>query len=169
MNPVVRRWFFAVRTGCRIAWRAEHRPLRMYPFRFRAPEWLAPSDLIRVSVPARRIKLPSRRVNDGPHELTIGEHKLYVTFGLYPNDTPGEIWLDTSKEGSDLRAFISGFAIVTSLLMQYGATPDDIAHSLEKLSGGPSGEVKDHETIKSARSMIDLVAQLLRQRYGAKR
>lgn len=94
--------------------------------------------------------------------MKIGGHRLYVTIGYYPDGAPGEVFLDMSKEGSDLRHFANGFAIALSMLLQHGVPVDEIVHAFEKLSGGPAGIVEGHDSIKSARSMIDLVAQLLK-------
>lgn len=107
---------------------------------------------------ARR-HLPSRR-EKVTHELRIGRsRRLFVEIGLYPDGAPGEVFLTFSKVGSDLRHFADEFAIAVSLLLQYGVPVDEMA-------GGPSGEVTGHDKIKNARSVIDLVSQLLRVEYG---
>ncbi len=114
-----------------------------------------------------RRRLPGRRVKD-TFELRIGGRKLFVEVGLYEDGTPGEVFLSMSKPGSDLMHFVNGFAIAISLLLQYGAPLSDVVHSFESLSGGPNGDVSDHETISSARSIIDLVAKVLHEEYGTK-
>ncbi len=117
-----------------------------------------------------RKRMPKRRVSEA-FELRIGGPpgvKLFVTVGLYEDGRPGEIWLDMSKPGSDLRSFATGFAISVSMLLQYGAPVEEIVHAFEKLAGGPCGVVQGHEAVKEARSMIDAVAQLLMAEYGRK-
>lgn len=101
-------------------------------------------------------------------ELYIGGCKIFVTVNHYPGGKPCEVWLDMGKEGSALRHFMHGFAIAVSLLLQYGVPVDVIAHAFEGLSGGPSGVVAGHPTITKAKSIIDMVAQLLRAEHGDK-
>lgn len=90
-----------------------------------------------------------------------------MTVELYADGSPGDVFLDMSKDGSALRHFADGFTIAFSLLLQYGVPVDDIAHAFEQLSGGPCVDVEGHDTIMSTRSIIDLVAQLLRAEGGA--
>lgn len=126
-----------------------------------------PADLAIMSIPspATRRRLPTKRARVG-YALRINKVRLHVTIGLYPDGTPGEVFLDMSKEGSALRHFANAFAIATSRLLQHGVSVADIAHAFENLSGGPSGAVEGHENIKEARSIVDLVAQLLRAEHG---
>lgn len=94
-----------------------------------------------------------------------GGVKLYVQLGFYPDGRVGELFLDTSKEGSDLRHFMNAFAMAISLLLQVGAPVSLVAHTLEKRSGGPCGSVDSDTTvgIDQASSMVDLVSQILKQ------
>lgn len=114
---------------------------------------------------AVRRRLPSNR-RLAQHHLKIGGYSIHIGIGFYPEGAPGEVWLDASKDGSDLRHFANGFAIAVSLLLQYGVPVDVIAHAFGKFSGGQSGAVEGHDTIKTASSIIDLVAQLLRIHGG---
>lgn len=114
-----------------------------------------------------RLLLPKQRRSD-IFELEIGGHEIRVQVSLYPDGSPGEVWVDIFKEGSAMAQFASGFGIAASLLLQHGASVESVAHSLAKTSGGPSGKVVGHDRITSARSMVDLVAQVLRVEYGRK-
>ena len=123
-------------------------------------------------LPAARRRLPAKR-RAVQHEFRIGGvrgedgsytggAKLFVRLGFYPDGRVGEVFLDTSKEGSDLRHFMNGFAVVVSLLLQFRVPVPVVAHALRSISGGPAGDVDDAELgIREARSMIDLVAQVL--------
>ncbi len=126
-----------------------------------------PADLAIMSIPAMRRRLPAKRERVG-YALRIGGVKVHIGIGLYPGGKPGEVFIDMSKDGSALRHFANAFAIATSRLLQHGVSVADIAHAFENLSGGPSGDVAGHDSIKSARSIVDLVAQLLRAEHGSK-
>ncbi len=123
-------------------------------------------------MPALRRRLPPKR-RAVQHEFRIGGvraedgsysggAKLFVRLGFYPDGRVGEVFLDTSKEGSDLRHFMNGFAVVVSLLLQFRVPVAVVSRALRSISGGPAGDVDDAELgIREARSMIDLVAQVL--------
>lgn len=117
--------------------------------------------------PTIRVLLPKRRLCD-IFDLVLGNHEIRIQVSLYPDGSPGEIWVDFFKEGADMSQLASGFGITSSLLLQHGAPVESVAHSLAKTSGGPSGKVVGHDRITSARSMVDLVAQVLRVEYGSK-
>lgn len=119
-----------------------------------------------MTAPIRR-PMPTKRLGSRC-ELRIDNCKIFVTVNRYPDGKPCEMWLDMGKEGSALRHFMHGFAIAVSLLLQYGVPVDVIAHAFEGLSGGPSGDVTGHPTITRAKSIIDMVAQLLRTEHAEK-
>ena len=71
-----------------------------------------------VNKPLRR-KLPDERAAM-THKFSIAGHEGYITVGMYPDGTPGEIFLTMSKEGSTISGLMDSFATAISLALQYG-------------------------------------------------
>ncbi|HLU69549.1 MAG TPA: adenosylcobalamin-dependent ribonucleoside-diphosphate reductase, partial [Fibrobacteria bacterium] len=74
--------------------------------------------------PQRR-KLPARRAGF-TQEVTVGEHKLFLRTGEYPDGTLGEIFIDMYKEGASYRALLNCFAVLTSKALQYGVPLEEL-------------------------------------------
>jgi ribonucleoside-diphosphate reductase alpha chain len=68
--------------------------------------------------PVRR-KLEDER-NSVTHKFSIGGHEGYITVGLYPDGTPGEVFIAMSKEGSTISGLMDSFATAISYCLQYG-------------------------------------------------
>jgi hypothetical protein len=87
---------------------------------------------------ARR-RLPHRR---GAIALDIEHagHRYRMHVGYFPDGALGEVFLDATKQNSMLDAFAADAAILLSLLLQYGALPDEIGHALRRSpNGAPAG------------------------------
>jgi ribonucleoside-diphosphate reductase alpha chain len=68
--------------------------------------------------PVRR-KLEDDR-NSITHKFSISGHEGYVTVGLYPDGTPGEVFIRMAKEGSTIAGIMDSFATSISYCLQYG-------------------------------------------------
>jgi hypothetical protein len=83
----------------------------------------------------RRERLPNRRSNE-----TLGfEHdgsRYRLSIGFFPDDRPGEIFLNHDRSDSLLDALASDAAILASLALQHGASLQDIRHALRRNSRG---------------------------------
>lgn len=84
---------------------------------------------------ARR-RLPDRR-SAFALELEHGGHRYRAHVGFYPNGVLGEVFIDAAKQNSSLDALGADAAILISLLLQQGVTPEEIGHALRRT---PSGE-----------------------------
>ena len=71
-----------------------------------------------AGAPYRR-HLPDERQSI-THKFRVGEQEGYVTVGLYDDGTPGEIFVNISKEGSTIRGLMDSVAVLTSVALQYG-------------------------------------------------
>src|SRR5207253_10088866 len=58
---------------------------------------------------AVRHKLPEERMSV-THKFNIGGHEGYITVGLYPDGSPGEIFITMAKEGSTVSGLMDSFA-----------------------------------------------------------
>jgi ribonucleoside-diphosphate reductase alpha chain len=113
--------------------------------------------------PQRR-KLPARRAGF-TQEVTVGEHKLFLRTGEYPDGTLGEIFIDMYKEGASYRALLNCFAVLTSKALQYGVPLEELVDTFTFTRFEPAGPVEGHEYIKNCTSLLDLVFRALGVNY----
>ncbi len=112
--------------------------------------------------PARR-KLPDERQSI-THKFVIGNHEGYVHVGLYPDGTPGELFITMSKEGSTISGLMDSFATAVSLCLQYGAPLRSIVDKFSRTRFEPSGW-SGHESIGHASSVLDYIARWLELKF----
>ena len=110
-----------------------------------------------------RTKLPVDR-NAIIHKFDIGGQDGYLTVGLYPNGTPGELFITMSKEGSTLGGLMDSFAVMVSMALQYGVPLADIARKLKGQRFEPAGFTGNAE-IPSCTSVVDYIFQWLERRF----
>src|SRR5439155_19646577 len=68
---------------------------------------------------AVRHKLPEERMSV-THKFNIRGHEGYITVGLYPDDSPGEIFITMAKEGSTVSGLIDTFPLPVSIALPHG-------------------------------------------------
>jgi ribonucleoside-diphosphate reductase alpha chain len=117
----------------------------------------------RVEAKAMRRKLPDER-QAVTHKFSIGEHKGYITVGLYENGLPGEIFLTMAKEGSTISGLMDAFACATSIALQYGVPLHTLVDKFSHTRFEPSGFTKNPE-IPIAKSITDYIFRWLASRY----
>ena len=71
-----------------------------------------------VQKPSRR-RLPDERKSI-THKFRIGTHEGYLHLGLYEDNSPGELFITMSKQGSTLAGLMDSFATSVSISLQYG-------------------------------------------------
>jgi len=49
------------------------------------------------------------------HKFSIAGHEGYITVGLYEDETPGEVFITMSKEGSTISGIMDALATSVSL------------------------------------------------------
>lgn len=76
------------------------------------------AEVIHASLPLKE-PLPSRRRTERTRVLVNG-HAIYVEVGFYDDGEPGEVFLQTSKFGTEMRDIFSGLATVLSVALQHG-------------------------------------------------
>jgi len=102
--------------------------------------------------PVRR-RLPDER-NSITHKFSVAGHEGYITVGMYPDGTPGEIFITMSKEGSTLSGLMDAFATAISLALQYGVPLKVLVDKFSHMRFEPSGFTNNPE-IPIAKSIID--------------
>src|SRR2546428_758316 len=112
--------------------------------------------------PVRR-RLPDER-QSLTHKFDIQGHEGYITVGLYPDGTPGEIFLTMAKEGSTISGLMDAFATQTSLALQYGVPLRVMVNTFSHMRFEPNGFTRNPE-IPMAKSLIDYIYRWLASRF----
>jgi len=109
-----------------------------------------------------------RRLPDERESLTlrfeVAGNKGFLTVGMYPDKTPGEIFITMSKEGSTMSGLLDSFAVTTSMALQHGVPVEAIVAKLACVKYEPSG-MTNHECIKMADSITDFIARYLGMKF----
>ncbi len=104
--------------------------------------------------PNRR-RLPNER-SSLTHKFSISGHEGYITVGLYPDGTPGEIFITMAKQGSVISGLIDCFATAISMSMQYGVPLETLVDKFTATRFEPSG-ITNNPDIRFAKSVADYV------------
>ena len=111
-----------------------------------------------VGKPLRR-KLPDTRASY-THKFDVAGHEGYLTVGVFPDGTPGELFITMSKEGSTIGGLMDSVAALTSMSLQYGVPMEALVRKFAHQRFEPSGFTKNPE-IRRASSIIDYVFRWL--------
>jgi ribonucleoside-diphosphate reductase alpha chain len=115
-----------------------------------------------AALPHRR-RLPSER-SAVTHKFEISGHEGYITVGLYPDGTPGEIFLKMAKEGSTVSGLMDSFATTVSVALQYGVPLTGLINKFAHVRFEPSGFTGNPE-IPIAKSIVDYIFRWLGSRF----
>ena len=99
------------------------------------------------------------------HKFSVAGHEGYLTIGLYPDGTPGEIFIKISKEGSALSGMCQAFCRAFSLSLQHGLSIDDAVVRFKGMRFEPMGSTSNPD-IPEASSIVDYVARFLELHYA---
>lgn len=102
-----------------------------------------------------RRRLPDTR-DSIVHKVVINGHKIYMIVGLFEDNTPGELFIITAKEGSTIRGLLDTVGILTSMALQSGVELETIVRKLRGTMFEPQGWCNNPEQ-SSATSVIDYV------------
>jgi ribonucleoside-diphosphate reductase alpha chain len=112
--------------------------------------------------PYRR-HLPDER-QSVTHKFRVGEQEGYVTVGLYAEGTPGEIFVNISKEGSTIRGLMDSVAVLTSVALQYGVPLENLVEKFRGVHFEPAGMTSNTD-IPTASSLVDYIFRWLDMRF----
>lgn len=114
--------------------------------------------------PIRR-KLPNTR-NGRIHKFDIVDHEGYTIIGEYPDGSPGELFINMSKEGSTIGGLMDGIGILTSMGLQYGVPLEALVKKFRHQKFEPHGLVREgHPEIHEADSIMDYIFHYLEKEY----
>ena len=113
---------------------------------------------LKAEAPARR-NMPETRASL-THKFEIAGHEGYITVGLYPDNLPGELFIQMSKEGSTIGGLMDTVATLTSIALQYGVPLEHLVKKFAYQRFEPSGFTRNPD-IRSATSITDYVFRWL--------
>ncbi len=127
----------------------------------------------KVAMPERSYPAAVRRPLPGmrtavTQKARIGGHRVYLTVGVYPDGTPGEIFLTVDKDGTMLNSFVSAFAIAISQALQHGVPLNRIIEGHLFSHSEPNGIISGDARIKTCSSLPDYVARFLGVYFGGR-
>ena len=101
-----------------------------------------------------------RRLSDERHSIThkfsVAGHEGYIHVGLYDDGTPGEIFIDMSKQGSIISGLMDSFATSISLALQYGVPLRVLVDKFSHVRFEPAG-ITNNKDIRFAKSIVDYI------------
>lgn len=110
-----------------------------------------------------RRRLPDERAAIS-HKFSIAGHEGYLHIGLYPDGSPGELFIKMSKQGSTVSGVMDGIALLTSLCLQYGVPLDKLVEKMTATRFEPSG-VSTNPAIGIALSPLDYIFRYLELKF----
>ncbi|MFT3880213.1 MAG: vitamin B12-dependent ribonucleotide reductase [Gemmatales bacterium] len=113
---------------------------------------------------ALRRRLPDRRAGY-IQKSTIGNHKVYLTTGEYPDGTLGEIFITMHKEGAAFRSLMNCFAVAISIGLQHGVPLEEFSDAFLFTRFEPNGMVQGNPHIRMTTSIIDYIFRELAITY----
>jgi ribonucleoside-diphosphate reductase alpha chain len=115
-----------------------------------------------AGAPYRR-HLPDER-QSVTHKFRVGEQEGYVTVGLYDDGSPGEIFVNISKEGSTIRGLMDSVAVLTSVALQYGVPLRNLVEKFRGVHFEPAG-LTNNPAVPTASSLVDYIFRWLESRF----
>ncbi len=120
------------------------------------------NDRIVVKSAVRR-RLPRRR-NGKTYHFHLADLSGFFTVSEYEDGTPGELFINVSKQGSTLSGLMDSFAISVSHGLQYGVPLKSYVKTLMSSSFAPSG-ITDDPDVRTASSITDYIFRRLALDY----
>ncbi len=111
----------------------------------------------------KRLRLPDTR-DSITHKFTVDTHEGYFTVGLYPDGTPGELFITMAKEGSTISGLLDSFGISISIGLQFGIPLKVFIEKFKHARFEPQGFTKNPD-IRLAKSIVDYIARWLELRF----
>ena len=112
---------------------------------------------------AVRHKLQEERASI-THKFKVGDHEGYITVGLYPDGSPGELFITMAKEGSTVSGLMDSFALAVSIALQHGVPLKLFCEKFAHTRFEPSGWTGNAD-IGYAKSIMDYIFRWLQLRF----
>ena len=115
-----------------------------------------------AATPVRR-KLPEERPSI-THKFSVAGHEGYMTVGLYPEGTPGEVFISMNKAGSTISGLMDTVAVTVSTGLQYGVPLQFYVDKFSHVRFEPSGWTGNPQ-LPYAKSVVDYIFRWLGVRF----
>lgn len=90
--------------------------------------------------------------------------KIYFNVGLYPDGTPGEVFIKADRSGSLASGALDAVAMLISIGLQHGINLHTLIEKLRNTHFEPFGYTRDPD-FPSASSPLDLLAKWLTKKF----
>ncbi|MBI2990086.1 MAG: vitamin B12-dependent ribonucleotide reductase [Candidatus Magasanikbacteria bacterium] len=117
----------------------------------------------RIYIHGEKRSLPAKR-SGITVSARIGNQKIWLRTGEYPDGKLAEIFIDMYKEGAAFRSLLNLFAISISIGLQYGIPLEKLVDKFTFTRFDPAG-MTDHPNVKICTSVIDWVFRVLGMEY----
>lgn len=112
---------------------------------------------------AVRRRMPRKR-SANTFEFKVSDIKGYFTIGEFEDGTPGELWMNISKQGSTLAGIMDALAVSVSHGLQYGVPLKTYVKAMSHMNFAPSG-MTDDDDIQNASSIVDFIFRKMAFEY----
>ncbi len=111
-----------------------------------------------------RRKLPRTR-QSVTHKFSLAQQEGYITAGLYPDGSVGEIFINIAKQGSTLNGVFDSWAQAVSIGLQHGVPLATLTEKFCDMRFEPAG-ITDNDDIRFAKSIPDYIFRWLAMNFG---
>jgi ribonucleoside-diphosphate reductase alpha chain len=91
------------------------------------------------------------------------EEQFYLIVGLYPDGSPGELFINSSKSGSVTKSLLDTWAITMSIALQHGVPLKVLCDKLSFIGFEPSGNTG--KEFGYASSAVDYIVRWMAKRF----
>lgn len=99
------------------------------------------------------------------HKFNIADHEGYVIVGMFPDGSPGEMFVCMAKEGSTIGGLMDSFAKVVSIALQYGVPLEVLVRKFSHQRFEPSGYTSNQD-IRYASSIVDYIFRWMDKQFS---
>lgn len=124
---------------------------------------LGPANIKFIPPAAVRKTMPDLRRSD-TLKFRVAEVRGFLTVGLYPDGTPGELFLRFSKAGSTISGLLDNWAMMVSLGLQYGVPLESVIRLTTATNFEPHGLTGDKD-VQTCTSILDFVVRWMEKKY----
>jgi len=98
------------------------------------------------------------------HKFSVSGMEGYLHVGLYPDGSPGEVFITGTKQGSTINGLMDAVAVLTSIALQYGVPVESLVNKMRGTRFEPSG-FTENQDIPNASSVLDYIYRFLGRRF----
>lgn len=97
------------------------------------------------------------------HSFSVGGVEGYLHIGLFEDNSPGELFITGSNQGSTVSGLLASLSIMTSLGLQYGVPLETMVSKLQHIRFEPMG-MTDDPKIPTAPSIVAYIYRYMGQK-----